>query len=125
MKHAPAIVVGLWWLGMMAALVHKQAVAQVIEVLVLLSSWVLLQPASVARVVEVHVCEAIDTDGDKRLSYFSLGSDGKVTRENVTGTGKFEGMVATGTVKPLGPFPVVKAGTFQDCNHQTGTYKLK
>jgi len=71
------------------------------------------------------VCEAIDADGDKRLSYFSLGSDGKVTRENITGTGKFEGMVATGTVKPLGPFPVVKAGTFQDCNHQTGTYKLK
>ena len=71
------------------------------------------------------VCEAIDSDGDKRLSYFSLGSDGKVTRENITGTGKFEGMVATGTVKPLGPFPVVKAGTFQDCNHQTGTYKLK
>jgi hypothetical protein len=25
----------------------------------------------------------------------------------------------------LGPFPVIKAGTLQDCNHQTGTYKLK
>jgi hypothetical protein len=71
------------------------------------------------------VCEAIDADGDKRLAYFSLGSDGKVTRENITGTGKYEGMVASGTVQPLGPFPVVKAGTFQDCNHQTGTYKLK
>ncbi len=34
-------------------------------------------------------------------------------------------MKVTGTVHPLGPFPVVKAGTFQDCNHQTGTYKLK
>jgi len=71
------------------------------------------------------VCEAIDGDGDKRLAYFSLGSDGKVTRENVTGTGKYEGMVASGTVQPLGPFPAVKAGTFQDCNHQTGTYKLR
>jgi hypothetical protein len=71
------------------------------------------------------VCEAIDVDGDKRLAYFSLGSDGSVTRENVAGTGKYEGMKATGTVHPLGPFPVVKAGTFQDCNHQTGTYKLK
>ncbi len=71
------------------------------------------------------VCEATDTDGDKRLAYFSLGSDGKVTRENITGTGKYEGMVASGKVQPLGPFPVVKAGTFQDCNHQTGTYKLK
>jgi hypothetical protein len=71
------------------------------------------------------VCEAIDVDGDKRLSYFSVGSDGKITRENVMGTGKYEGMVASGTVQPLGPFPVIKAGTFQDCNHQTGTYKLK
>ncbi|MCG2633219.1 hypothetical protein L6654_42665 [Bradyrhizobium sp. WYCCWR 13023] len=71
------------------------------------------------------VCEAIDADGDKRLSYFSVGADGKVTRENVVGTGKFEGMVANGTVEPLGPFPVIKPGTFQDCNHQAGTYKLK
>lgn len=71
------------------------------------------------------VCEAIDADGDKRLSYFSVGSDGKVTRENIVGTGKYEGMVASGTVQPLGPFPVIKPGTFQDCNHQTGTYKLK
>ena len=70
------------------------------------------------------VCEAIDVDGDKRLSYFST-ADGKTTRTNVTGTGKYDGMVATGTVEPLGPFPVIKAGTFQDCNHQTGTYKLK
>jgi len=71
------------------------------------------------------VCEAIDTDEDKRLAYFSLGSDRKVNRENITGTGKYEGMVVTGTVQSLGPFPVVKAGTIQDWNHQTGTYKLK
>lgn len=72
-----------------------------------------------------NVCEAIDRDGDKRLSRFSLASDGKVTREVVTGTGKYEGMVENSKVSPLGPFPVVKAGTFQGCNHQTGTYKLK
>jgi hypothetical protein len=70
------------------------------------------------------VCEAIDVDGDKRLTYFSTG-DGKETRTNVAGTGKYEGMVATGTVELLGPFPVIKDGTFQNCNHQTGTYKLK
>jgi len=70
------------------------------------------------------VCEAIDQDGDKRLSYFST-KDGKVTRENVIGTGKYEGMVASGTIQPLGPFPEIKAGTYQNCNHQTGTYKLK
>ncbi len=71
------------------------------------------------------VCEAVDPDGDKRLTYFSLGADGKLTRENITGTGKYEGMVASGSVQPLGPFPTIKEGTFQDCNHQTGTYKLK
>ena len=71
------------------------------------------------------VCEAIDADGNKRLTYFSLGADGKTTRQFIAGTGKYEGMVTTGTVEPLGPFPVIKAGTFQDCNHQTGTYKLK
>jgi hypothetical protein len=71
------------------------------------------------------VCEATDADGNKRLTSFSVGSDGKVTREFVAGTGKYEGMVTTGTVEPLGPFPVIKAGTVQDCNHQTGAYKLK
>jgi hypothetical protein len=71
------------------------------------------------------VCEATDADGNKRLTSFSVGSDGKVTREFVVGTGKYEGMVTTGTVEPLGPFPVIKAGTFQNCNHQTGSYKLK
>jgi hypothetical protein len=59
-----------------------------------------------------------------RLSYFSTG-DGKVTRTHVARTGKYEGMVMAGTVEPLGPFRAVKDGTFQDCNHQTGTYKLK
>ena len=77
------------------------------------------------KVTGSTVCEAVDVDGDKRLSNFSLSNDGSLTRETVSGTGKYEGMTQTGTVHPLGPFPVVKAGTFQDCNHQTGTYKLK
>lgn len=71
------------------------------------------------------VCEATDAGGSKRLTYFSLGTDGKVSREFVVGTGKYEGMITAGTIEPLGPFPVIKAGTFADCNHQTGTYKLK
>jgi len=29
------------------------------------------------------------------------------------------------TAQGLGPFPMIKPGTFQGCNHQTGTYKLK
>jgi hypothetical protein len=71
------------------------------------------------------VCEAVNRDGGKRLTYFSVTPDGKMTREAVVGTGRYEGLVTSGTVTPLGPFPVIKAGTFQDCNYQTGTYKLK
>jgi len=70
------------------------------------------------------VCEAMDADGDKHLSFYSIG-DGKTTRETIAGTGKYEGMVLTSTVEPLGPLQVIKAGTFQSCNRQTGTYKLK
>jgi len=77
------------------------------------------------RNTDTSVCESIDKDGDKRLSYFSLASDGKITREQVAGTGKYEGMVSSGTTTPLGPFPVMKAGTFGNCVRQTGTYKLK
>ena len=70
------------------------------------------------------VCESVDRDGDKRLTFFSTTGD-KVVRENITGTGKYEGMIASGTVQPLGPFPVIKPGTLQNCNHHTGTYKLR
>jgi hypothetical protein len=78
------------------------------------------------KVSGTAVCEAVDPDGDKRLTYFSQAPDGKVTRQFITGTGKYEGMVeASSSIQPLGPFPVVKEGTFSNCNHQTGTYKLK
>ena len=71
------------------------------------------------------VCEAIDPDGDKRLASFS-SVDGKVTRTNVAGTGKYDGIVVTqNSFENLGPFPAIKDGTSQSCNHQTGTYKLK
>ena len=78
------------------------------------------------RVTANTVCEAVDSDGYKTLSYYSRGSDGKETREIVLGTGKFDGMVRSGVkVEPLGPFPIIKAGTFQNCSRETGTYKLK
>jgi hypothetical protein len=70
------------------------------------------------------VCEAIDKDGDKRLTHFATSSDGTTIRETVAGTGKYEGIVESGSGAPLGPFPVIKPGTYQDCNQQTGTYKL-
>jgi hypothetical protein len=78
------------------------------------------------KVSGTAVCEAVDPDGDKRLTYFSQVPDGKNTRQFITGTGKYEGMVeASSNFQSLGPFPVVKEGTISDCNHQTGTYKLK
>jgi hypothetical protein len=66
----------------------------------------------------------LDRDGHKYLSHFEI-RDGKAVRQQVTGTGKYEGMVVATTVQPLGPFPVVKPGTFQNCNRQSGTYKMK
>lgn len=72
------------------------------------------------------VCEATDKDGDKRLTFFQQGPDGKVHREFIAGTGKYEGMIETNAaIEQLGPFPTVKPGTFQNCNRQTGNYKLK
>jgi len=76
------------------------------------------------KITGSNVCESLDADGEKRLTSFST-ADGKVTRTNVAGTGKYEGMTTEGTVELLGPFPVIKEGMFQGCSHQNGTYKLK
>ena len=71
------------------------------------------------------LCEAVDRDGDKQLAHVALGTDGKVTREVISGTGKFEGLQMSGIMVPLGTFPTIKPGTFQNCYHHTGTYKMK
>ena len=70
------------------------------------------------------VCEGVDAQGDKVLSHYSTEGS-KTVRTTVLGTGKYEGMVSSGTAVPVGSFPVAKPGTFQNCNRQTGTYKLK
>ncbi len=70
-------------------------------------------------------CEAVNSEGDKLLSYYHAGDDRKYARQTIAGTGKYEGIVVEGTVTPIGPFPTIKPGTFQGCNQQTGTYKLK
>lgn len=70
-------------------------------------------------------CVATDKEGNKRLARFT-NTGGTITREHLSGTGKYEGMTITpASVKPMGPFPSAKPGTFQGCNHQTGSYKLK
>lgn len=70
------------------------------------------------------VCESLDAQGDKALSQYTVEGT-KATRVAITGTGKYDGMVSSGITATLGPFPVIKPGTFQNCNRQTGTYKLK
>jgi hypothetical protein len=71
------------------------------------------------------VCQAIDPEGDKRMDRYELGKDGNYHKQEVTGTGKYEGMITHTAVKQLGPFPTIAPGTFQGCNHQAGTYKMK
>jgi hypothetical protein len=63
--------------------------------------------------IDTMVCEATDVDGDKRLSTFSLASDGSLTRESVAGTGKYEGMMATGAIHPLVRFRSLSAERFR------------
>jgi hypothetical protein len=71
------------------------------------------------------VCEVALPDGGKVLSTFTQEPDGKIAREMTAGTGIYEGITGSGIVEAMGKFPTVIPGTFQNCNHQTGTYKLK
>lgn len=84
-----------------------------------------LQTVFAGKDVYSHYCELVFADGDKILGHLSPGPDGNPVRSTVAGTGKYEGLVLSGTVVQLGPYPVVKPGAFQNCNHQTGTYKLR
>lgn len=72
-----------------------------------------------------NVCVAVAKNGDKRLTRFYYGDDGKYNREAVSGTGMYDGMVTKGTFELVGPQPEIKTGPAEFCNHQTGTYKLK
>ena len=70
------------------------------------------------------VCEGIDKDGDKYMTHI-VGDGTNSTRKVVAGSGKYDGLVASGTVEAMGPFGALKPGTTQNCSHQKGTYKLK
>jgi len=70
------------------------------------------------------LCEGVDKDGDKYLSHLVLDGS-QTTRKVVAGTGKYEGMTASGTAVSVGPFGATAPGQIQSCTHQTGTYKLK
>jgi hypothetical protein len=72
-----------------------------------------------------NICDVVDPDGDHRVNRFEIRADGSVVREMVSGTGKYEGMTQTNKVEPFPPMKEAKAGTFQGCNRQSGTYKFK
>lgn len=69
-------------------------------------------------------CEIIDNDGHKMFGRYTLDGT-KISQETLAGTGKYEGVVRTGGGESLGQFPTIKPGTFQGCNHQSGTYRLQ
>lgn len=71
-----------------------------------------------------HYCESTDMDGDKWMTH-AVCQGSKCASETVAGTGKYEGMVRSGTEESVGAFPPVKPGTFTGCNRNAGTYKLK
>jgi hypothetical protein len=73
----------------------------------------------------ISTCEGVAKNGDKRLTRFQYGADGKLVREEVAGTGMYEGMVTTGTAKSVVPEKEIQPGVMTFCNQATGTYKLK
>ncbi len=68
---------------------------------------------------------AISPDGGRILRKFTRQPDGNYSIEVLEATGKYTGIVLTGTAKSFGPFPSPKSDTGVFCNRQSGTYKFK
>jgi hypothetical protein len=75
--------------------------------------------------MNLSICEGVAKNGDKRLTRFQYDADGKLVREEVAGTGMYDGMVTTGTVKTVVPEKEIQPGVTTFCNQATGTYKMK
>jgi hypothetical protein len=73
----------------------------------------------------LSICEGVAKNGAKRLTRFQYGPDGKLVREEIAGTGMYEGMVTNGTVKEVVPTTEIQPGVTTFCNQATGTYKLQ
>jgi len=73
----------------------------------------------------ISTCEGVAKNGAKRLTRFQYGADGKLVREEVAGTGMYEGMVTTGTAKEVESSKEIQPGVTTFCNQLTGTYKMK
>ena len=75
--------------------------------------------------MNLSICEGVAKNGAKRLTRFQYGADGKIVREEVAGTGMYEGLVTTGTVKDVVPTTEIQPGVTSYCNQLTGTYRIK
>jgi hypothetical protein len=75
--------------------------------------------------MNLSICEGVAKNGAKRLTRFQYGADGKIVREEVAGTGMYEGMVTTGTAKGVVPAKEIQPGVTTFCNQLTGTYKIR
>lgn len=73
----------------------------------------------------LSICEAVALNGDKRLTRFLYGADGTLQREELAGTGLYEGMVTTGIAREVVPPKEIQPDRTTFCNQLTGTYRLK
>jgi hypothetical protein len=70
-------------------------------------------------------CIHVDLDGDKWLERWEAGADFSGTWKAEGGSGKYAGLQATGSFKPIGFAAAAQPNSVQHCNHNTGTYKLR
>jgi hypothetical protein len=75
-------------------------------------------------------CMTVDADGDRFLMDFKTGplpagQPATGTWTAIGGSGKYQGMVAKGNYKAIAQVVSAVPGGFQNCNRNTGTYKLK
>jgi hypothetical protein len=68
-------------------------------------------------------CIAVAKDGATRFTRLWYDADGKLQTETVGGTGKYDGMVTTGTVQTVKEPQGIKPGTLtvEYCNRNVGT----
>ncbi len=75
---------------------------------------------------DTHVCTLVDADGDKWMSKGQTHPDFSGKWTAIGGTGKYEGLTASGIFQQIGDVPPPFApGAFNKCNRITGTYKLR
>jgi len=79
------------------------------------------------RQQEAGMCELTDLDGDKWWMEYRGNPDGKGgTYTSAHGTGKYEGMILRGEYRIDNDWgSISKEVSFQGCNPNKGTYKLK